>query len=481
MVERLARLWSWVLNRRTWAILVLVALGGGLAVWRLLAAGQEGSTYTTATVKYADVAESVSASGQVEPVQQVTLTFKSQGYVEQCNVKVGDQVKAGQVLAVERSDDLKAQLTQAQAGLAMAQAKYEQLVSTQPAKVAQAEAQVDQAKSNLELAKLTLERTEPMVEAGLASQAELDAAQNSYQSALSQYKNAVYNLELTKNPADIESAAAQVKSAQAQVVQAENSFDNARITAPFDGFVAQIDGNVGQWTGGTGESSQFAIIVSSTVLQLAAQVNEADISKVRVGQAVTFTVDTYPDKTFSGKVISLAPLATTVNNVQVYDAVIAIDDYSGLRAGLPASVNIIINQARHVLVVPQSALDYGAAYRAANRQRRGQRSGAGASAPGSRLGQNGATTDAARQSGAGAANRSTVVVLEGDKEVLKPVQTGLTDGVNVEIKSGLAAGDIVVTGTTGVAQSSASSTGQRSTSGSAQRSLMPMPGGPGRP
>jgi len=430
-------------------IIILIAAAGGFAGWRYLVRPKDSGGFVTQKVAYGDISQTISASGTIESVQQVTLTFKNQGYVQNSYVQVGDRVKKGQLLAEERDSDFQAQLAQAQANLQNAQANYNKLISTQPQKVAQARAQLEQAQSNLSLAKTTLDRDEQLFNAGALTGADLDTAKNNYQSALSQYQNSQSNLEQVSNTDDIAAAAAQVKSAQAQVAMAQNNLASARIIAPFDGYVAQINGNVGQWTGGgappvgTAETSQYGIILCSTELQLSAEINEADISNVKIGQQVTFTVDTYPNKTFTGKIKSLAPIATSVNNVQMYEAIISIDDYSGLKAGMPASVNIITAFAKHVPVVPQSALDFARTYLVTLRQQHAQSQ----NRPGG-SGQTAGRWNNAQQSGAfsGVQNRAVVLVMQNGKPVPRPVQTGLSDDVNVEIKSGLQPGETIVTG-----------------------------------
>lgn len=479
MLKKLTGVWSRLSKKTKLAAVAIALLLVGIAGWKLIGAGSKDTGYITYQASYADIVQTATASGQVEPVQSVTLTFKSQGYVQECKVKVGDTVKAGQVLAVERSEDLETALEQAQASLDNARASYNRLVSTYPHKVAQAQAQVDQSKSSLDIAKAEFERSEPLFEAGVISQSELDSARASYQSALSQYQNALSNLELTKDKGDIEVAAAQVKSAEAQVSQAQNNLNNCVMIAPFDGFVAAITGNTGQWTAaGTSSeasSSQFSITVSSTELQLAAQVNEADISKVKVGQKVTFTVNAYPDREFSGKLLSLSPLATTSNNVQVYDAVISIDDYQDLRAGMPASITIIVGEAKNVLAVPQSALDYGETYLASNRSLSKTGTDVRSSSSQARS-QTKETSNFSGRATNQASNRKPIVVLVDGKEALKWVETGLSDDVSIEIKSGLKEGEVVITSKV---NSTATSTSSTSTRSSTRNNAGPaFPGGP---
>ncbi len=304
----------------------------------------------------------------MEAVQSVTLTFESSGYVEACNVKMGDTVKTGQVLAVEQSTDLQTAVDQAEANLESAQASYDKLVSTESQQLDLDQAQVDQAKINLDNAKSTLDQDNQLLGLGAISQNDLNTAKSSYQSALTSYKSALYTLAQDKSQANILSAAASVKNAQAALTTAQENLTNAEITAPFDGYISSITGNAGQWTGSgtaaTSSSNQFEIVMTSTDLQIVADVNEADISQVSAGQAVNFTVDTYPNDTFTGKIASLSPNASTVSNVQMYEAIISIDDYSKLKSGLPATIDIITASANNVLVVPQTALTYGSTYMA---------------------------------------------------------------------------------------------------------------------
>ena len=147
-----------------------------------------------------------------------------------------------------------------------------------------------------------------------------------------------------------------------------SNLTDASIVAPFDGYIATISGNPGMWTGGgavasgTATATQFEIIMTSTQLEIDAYINEADISKVSVGQPVTFTVDTYPNQTFTGKIIALSPNATTVSNVQEYEAHMSIDNYSKLKSGMPATITIITASANNVILIPQSALTYASTY-----------------------------------------------------------------------------------------------------------------------
>jgi HlyD family secretion protein len=483
--------------------LTVILAAGGLA-WRLRATASKNGGYTTASVAYGDIEETIGASGNIVAEQSVTLTFKTEGYVKACYVKLGDQVTAGQALALEEATDLQSSLDQALASLESAQANYDKLVATKPQQIAQLQAQVDSARA-------TVERDQQLLAIGAISQATLDADNLAYQSAL-------YTLAQNQGNADVVAAAAQVKNAQAQVATARDNLENAEMIAPFDGYISSISGNAGQWTGsGTSTSSnQFSIVMTSIQLQIDAQINEADISKVSVGQAVTFTVNTYPNETFTGKITALSPNATTVSNVQMYEALISIDDYSKLKSGLPASITIITASAGNVLVISQTALTYGRTYAASlapagsdggSNQAAGGPGGSTASGGNLAAPQAGDTSvqggagspqeqggTGSTQTGAGStqggdnstrnitvstqSSGAVVVLVNGQPEVRR-VQTGLSDDVNVEIKSGLSDGDVIVTGSNTPSESSEpSSTSTGGSRSGAQQDGAQQGGGP---
>ncbi len=494
-----ARVWSFVKgfpgllvkSRIALIITVLVVLAAGGFVWYHQATKKQVGGYTTTKAALGSIQETVSASGNLIAVQSVALTFKNQGYVQACNVQLGDLVKAGQVLATEQTSDLQDSYNEALDKLDSDQAAYNKLVATKPQELAEAQAAADNAKA-------TVDRDQQLQAAGGISQSTLDTDTLAY-------KTALYTLAQDQSNADVEADADTLKNDQAALDLAQDNLNNASIVAPFDGYVATIEGNPGMWTGGgavasgTATATQFEIILTSTQLEIDAYVNEADISKVNVGQPITFTVDTYPNDTFTGKVIALSPNATTVSNVQEYEAHLSIDDYSKLKSGLPATITIITASANNVIVIPQSALSYGKTYLASlartgfNRQhqggsnasQQGSQGGASASQGGASQGGNqggssasqggayqgsyqGGSASQGGSQGSATSNRGVVVVLVNGQPQIKRVTTGLSDSINMQIASGLNAGDIVVTGSATPGKTSTASTTTSTTAGGAR-------------
>jgi len=423
----LIRIGRGIRRHRTISIVVAAVLVlGGLATWRVQAAQSQKGGYLTMPVTYGDIATTVSANATVEPTQETVLSFKNSGYVQDVNVTQGQFVKAGTVLAVEQASDYQAQLDQAEASLQTAQANLAKV----PDEINQAKASLDQAQANLDLAKTTLDQDEALAAAGAISKSALNSAQNAYQNAESAYESAQASLNMAQNT-DGPTAQAAVKSAQAQVTQAQNNLAGCQIVSTMDGYVVNINGSAGQWTQGgappassSTTSSQFTITVSSSQLELLAEINEADIAKVGMGDQVTFTVDAFPSQTFTGRITSLAAEAAAVQGVQYYQSYMSIDDQTGLKAGMPAAVNIVAAQKSHVLVVPRSALDFAATL--------------------------------ARGRGG-----NHVAVLTNGKPQLVTVQTGIMNNSLVEITSGLSAGQRVVLSARSATAGSGRSQGQQ--------------------
>jgi HlyD family secretion protein len=385
---------------------------------------------------------------------------------------------------------------------------------------------------------------------GTAAQA-LQQAQVTVDNDIQAIKSAQANLAVTKataTAADLASAQAAVQNAQVSVQQAQANLDATTLTAPIAATVAQVSGSVGQYTsGGTASTtttgtanssgstgSGFILLTNLSALQVVAQVNEADMAKIALGDPVQFTVDAFPGQRFAGKVTVIQPLGTTTNNIVNYNVTSAIDPTpTKLLPGMTASADIITASAANVVTVPAAAISYA---RAQAQQQAGSASSSrfsstqsGASAGGvqgqaaSRGGQQGQTSQSARstqtgngapgqasgrgQAGAAGApsggqgaqrtrgqgagggfgqagtapgnapgtSRAPVLVMTNGKPTLQVIEIGLSDGRNTQVISGLNPGATVVIGTaSGAGPAGGSGAGPAAGGGAAGR-----PGGGG--
>jgi len=418
-------------------LILLVALGGWF--WQKKGGAQK-ADYLTAAVTAGNLAVTITASGTVEPVQSLNLSFKNPGTVKTVAVEQGQEVKEGQLLMAQEDLEQLSQLASARASLRSARARLAELQNgSLPEEIAQLKAEEESSRVAKDTASKQLERVEQLVKEGAATQKELDDAQSSYSSALSSWQQAQSKLKLAEagsRPEQIEQARASVEAAEAQVRLAESNLEATRLLAPFDGIVAEVNATVGQrvtgvTVSGADNTSRPLLSVVSKKLRVRAQVNEADVGQVAVGQEATFVVNAFPERKFSARVSAVSPQAITVSNVQFYEVLLEIEgDTAGLKAGMPCNVEIVKEAKSKVLTVPRQALSFARSY---------------------------ASAQNLKLPGASTQNQGVVLVLNKGQLELRPVQTGISNSQAVEITGGLTEGELVVTGQKG-AQSTQSTT-----------------------
>ncbi|ACV63676.1 efflux transporter, RND family, MFP subunit [Desulfofarcimen acetoxidans DSM 771] len=439
-------------------------------------------SYITDTVKKGSVTNTIPATGTIEPVSTVSLSFENAEVIKKIYVKTGDPVTAGQLLAEQEEDSLQAQLTQSSASLKSNAAKLALLKkgSTEE-EIAKAESSVKVARSAYELVKSKLDKNQKLLAEKVISQTDFDDINNEFISAegnLKQAEEALKSLQKGNRIEEIEQAEAQVESSNAQLKIAQKDLAGTKMISPMDGIVSEVNGGEGQRAtannNSTSSGTGFIVLISKS-LQVEAQVNEADIGKLEIGQTAEFTVNSYPNKVFTGKVSSISPEAETVSNVQVYNIIIQLEgEQQELKAGMPANLNIIINKKENTLTVPKGAVTYATSYLSKNEQSTALKTEAtGNQTKSSNSGNNSGSSKGSIRSGSGQAattsgaakesSQKTQTTIIGKDESGKPVShqvlLGLSDSKNYEILEGLNEGDIVIVG-----DSSATSTGTASTS-----------------
>src|SRR5581483_6955514 len=272
-------------------------------------------------------------------------------------------------------------LNQAQATLNNANATLQNDLAKFQGQLVSAQTQANSADQALKTAQTNLASAQAKDNQSVQSaQAQVDSAVSSVQTA-----QAAYNQKVAPpSQPDIDAAKAQVAQQTAATPLAQNNLDAAVLKAPTDGTVTAVNGAVGQWLSGgatsgasassasgantTSTSTDFVDLTSLSGLQVTAQVNEADISRVKVGQPITFTVDANPGRTFTGKVIIIQPLGQTSQNVVSYTVTSSVDQTNAtLLPGMTATINIIVNQVNNALEVPMSALTFARTQTSASR------------------------------------------------------------------------------------------------------------------
>lgn len=301
------------MNKKKTLVIVAVAAIAALAVW-LLSGGkkEEKITFDTAAVAPANIMNSITATGTIEPVTSVTVGTQVSGIVSKLYVDYNSVVKKGQVIAELDKTNLMSQLNTAKTQLATAQ-------------------------SQLNYQTANYKRYKTLFEKGLVAADDFDNAKLSYTQAKEQ-----------------------VASAKEEVQRAQTNLGYATITSPIDGVVLSKSVEEGQTVAASFSTPElFTIAQDLTNMQVVADVDEADIGDVKEGERVTFTVDAYPDDTFEGEVKQVRQEATTTNNVVTYEVVISAPNADlKLKPGLTANVTIYTAERKGVLSVPSKALRF---------------------------------------------------------------------------------------------------------------------------
>jgi HlyD family secretion protein len=329
-------------------------LGGFSFGWRWYTQKQAASEvqYRTSKIERGSLQASVSASGAVNPVTQVSVGTQVSGQIKELYVDFNAEVKAGQLIALIDPETFEYRVRSAQADLDSARAQ----VLTAQANVASSNAQVSRAKLDLTEAQRDLERQQALVDKQFVTQSVADKA-----------RALVGNLGESVKVADAQMAVtnAQVKSAQASVAQREATLAQARIdltrtkiTSPVNGIVIKRSIEKGQTVAASLSSPELFVIAQNLQdMQVDASIDESDVGKIRTGQKATFTVDAFAGQTFEGEVRQVRKAAQNVANVVTYVAVIGFSNNAGrLLPGMTANVRVITEARDNVLKIANAAL-----------------------------------------------------------------------------------------------------------------------------
>ena len=315
------------------------------------------SAFTTAAVEKRDMGSLVQATGIIKPKvgAEVKVGARITGKVEHLYANIGDRVKRGQILVRLEQDDLKARSDQAEAAYLEAKAAFDK-------------------------AKIDLDRDTPLAKEGYISQQNIDVLQN------------VYDM-----------AKARVLKAKADQDYAKAELSYATITAPIGGTIASVTTQQGETVAAGLNAPTFITIIDLNKLEVNAYIDETDVGKIGVGQEALFTVDTFADKDFKGKVTAIYPRAVLQENVVNYITLISIENSEGkLKPDMTANVTITLKKKKGVLAVPGAAV--------------------------------------VREGG----RKYVMLQAKDGKTIRREVKTGWKEGSLLEITSGLKEGDVVL-------------------------------------
>ncbi|HEY0930003.1 MAG TPA: efflux RND transporter periplasmic adaptor subunit [Gemmatimonas sp.] len=405
------------------AATVGVAALAGAGMWTMSKRGTEETTYRFAAVEQGSLRSTVSASGTLSAVQTVEVGTQVSGQVSELLVDFNTRVKKGQLIARIDPILLKQAVQDAEAGVARAQASLAQ-------------------------AKEEFERTKTLHDEKIVTETEFNTARTTL--ALAQTS---------------------VTSAQIALERARQNLAYTNIYAPIDGVVIERAINLGQTVAASLSAPKLFVIANDlSHMQILASVDETDIGAIKEGQQARFTVQSFQDRQFRGKVEQVRLASTTANNVVSYTVVIDVANPDGaLLPGMTATVQFVTGEATDVLMVANTALRFRPPVDPADSAARRATATAGGSAAATPQGAPGAGPNVAggtpraggqgaggfgggapgegRRAGGPRSDMSTIYTLEGTKLVPHRVHIGITDGTRTEIRGdGITAGMQVVIG-----------------------------------
>ncbi|HEY0836535.1 MAG TPA: efflux RND transporter periplasmic adaptor subunit, partial [Azospirillum sp.] len=369
--------------RRLATLLVLVLLSAAaVAGYLYLDRTEAAPAYRTARVERGPLVSAITATGTLNAVVTVEVSSQLSGQIARLHADFNSAVKVGQVLANLDDTQLKARLASAQADLEAAQATFDvqraQLdksqadVASARANVANTVAQVLRAELAMEEAQRDLARREDLRGRGVVAAADLEKAETAFRSARAQITSAQAQRRQAEAAVASAEASARIAEAQVQVARAnvlqrtaamqlvQVDIDRSVIRSPIDGVVVDRQVNVGQTVAASLQAPKlFNIAQDLRQMQVLANIDEADIGRVRDGLAASFTVGAYPGETFHGTVAEVRLAPETQQNVVTYIVAITVENAElRLLPGMTANLRVAVDERPNAVKVPNAALRF---------------------------------------------------------------------------------------------------------------------------
>ena len=310
-----------------WLVIAGVLLAALIIGWQYIGNDTaQVQRYKTVEVTRGDLTIRVTATGTLEPVNQVDVGSEISGTIREVHVDFNDRVKKGDILATMDTDQLSAKVNQARASLAVA------------------EAQVKQAEATLEETASQRKRKQELARSGMCSEEECDIARAAWERAV----------------ADLARAKAQVLLSRAALEAEETTLGKATIHSPIDGIVLSRDVEPGQTVAASFQTPVlFTLAENLTQMELHVGVDEADVGQVSKGQQAEFTVDAWPNRSFPARITEVHFASQTVEGVVTYETVLRVDNSELLlRPGMTATADITVRQVDDVRLIPNAALRF---------------------------------------------------------------------------------------------------------------------------
>lgn len=381
-----------------WLALFLM-LAVGVALW---ATRDSSGTirYRTQPARRGDITIKVTATGNLQPTNQVVISSELSGTVKSVEVDYNDQIKVGQVLTRLDTSTLSAEVLQSQAALASSRAKVLQTQAT----ITETRAAYDRL---VEVGRLSLNKA--------LSKSDMDTARAALERAKADYAGAL----------------AAVSQAEATLKLNQTDLAKTEIRSPINGIVLTRSVEPGQTVAASLQAPElFSLAENLAQMELQVDVDEADVGQVQAGQMATFTVDAYPDRSYPAELTQVRFGAKTTSGVVTYETILTVDNSDlSLRPGMTATADIIVTQKNDILLVPNAALRF-------TPKKIDATTSSGGSLFSKLMPRPPRRADKRKEAGGAVEKNQQVWILTGGQPMAVPVTIGLTDGTSSQIVDG---------------------------------------------
>ena len=333
-----------------------MAIGGGLATLAVSRSKVSIDKSKLATVERGDLAKSLVATGKIEPLTRVELKSRASGIIKSLLVNVGDTVKEGQIVAeldkeqlIFHVRDLEAQVKGAEANLKTTEANFERN-------------KIDAEGPDVPFLKKNQQRSQQMEKDGLLARATVEDAERNYELARNKQQSAVSNLAVSK--AQISQAEAQLASVRQALEVARQDLEYSTVRSPISGVVLSRDCELGDAVSSILVLGSQATLIMTLgdmhEVYVKGKVDESDVGKIYLDQPARITVESFKDKKFFGKVTRISPMGVEKDNVTTFEVRVSIENKAGeLKALMTANAEVVLEEHKNVLMVPEAAIIYG--------------------------------------------------------------------------------------------------------------------------
>jgi HlyD family secretion protein len=351
------------------AVGMILLLGGYWVYASLFSVDKTIPSDKLTRVEVGSIARSVVATGKIEPLSKVEIKSKASGIIKYLYVNVGDRIREGQLLVELDKETLDAQLKEAQAMLKATEGKLQEMqLLGKTLHAALRKAQLEAQSKDYDFMEREFTRRQELFQQGLIPRSELDNVEQKLKSTeltrgALEAEVYVKEAELEQNKKTIQKVKAEIIQAEAQLERAQESLKYASIRSPITGVVLSRELEVGDAVSSILQLGSNATLIMTLgdirELYVKGRVDETDIGVVKLGQPVRISVDAFRNRSFEGKVIRIAPMGIEKDNVTRFEVRVSIlDDIELLKVNMSANAEILLEEHRDVLLIPESALIY---------------------------------------------------------------------------------------------------------------------------